>query len=116
RAAYGTLVTVVYWIAFGIIYVLYWIVWGVIWILNKIFGDLFAPVPPPDQSMVGSPESRPPPEMTEGEFPYVTLLRWVALGIALLIAAGIIFKLSRAVRRDDDQGEVDEERQSVFSA
>jgi|GEM_PF-1999568 len=116
RAVYGALATVVYWIAFGIVYVLYWVFWGVIWILNKIFGDLFSPIEPPDQSMVGAPESRPPPEMTEGEFPYVTLLRWVALGIALLIAAGIIFQLSRAVRRDDDQGEVDEERQSIFSA
>lgn len=107
---------VIYWIVFGVAYVLYWIFWAVAWVLNSIFGDLFAPIERPTPQSFGSPQS-PMEELQEpGEFPFATLLRWIALGLVLISAALIIYRLSRAARKPEMDGEPVEERQSIFSA
>jgi hypothetical protein len=117
-AAFAALGTVLYWIMFAVVYLLYGIYRAVAWIVNAIFGDIFPEVQPPEmegQFAQQQPmEEMPLPE--ESENPYATLLRWIALGIALLIAAFIIYRLTRAPRAGEGEGDPDEERQSIFSA
>jgi hypothetical protein len=84
--------------------------------LNGIFGDMLPAVEMPQMEQQQQ-EQQALPEPGEPEpFPYATLLRWVALGIVLVIAAIIVFRLSRAARRSEREGDPEEERQSIFSA
>ncbi|HWV34363.1 MAG TPA: DUF4129 domain-containing protein [Thermomicrobiales bacterium] len=108
--------TVLYYGLFAIVYVIYWIVRFVAWIVNSIFGDVFAPMEMPKFEQQGQQEQQQY-EVEEGDgFGHATLLRWIALGIALVIVAIIIFRLNRSRQRGSDDPDVEEERQSVFSA
>lgn len=118
QAAFHALGTILYWVMFAVVYLFYWVYRLVSWIVNAIFGDIVPEMEPPrmegQQGQQQPMEEMPLPE--ESDNPYATLLRWIALGIALVIAAIIIYRLTRAPQRRDGEGEPDEERQSVFSA
>jgi hypothetical protein len=103
---------------YAIIYAIFTIGRLVAGIVNAIFGDIFGPIEMPQP-----PQREPQPqqdlrlEQNEvTETPYATLLRWVVLGIALLIAAIIIYRMTRARTTDEDDGDIAEERESIFSA
>jgi hypothetical protein len=118
RGAWQVIATVLLWIVFGIVYVLYWTYRIIAWIINSIFGDVLGPVEMPQmEGQPAPPEEEQPlqqPEPLDSE--YVTLLRWIALGIALIVVAIIVFTMLRR-REPAGEGEtVDEERSSVFSA
>ena len=55
-----------------------------------------------------------PPEVVESE-PNL-LLRWIALGIALVIVALIVFFMARRRASAEGEGDIEEERSSIFSA
>lgn len=116
RSAFYAAGTVIYWILFGIVYVLYWIYRFVAWIMNSLFGDLLPAMEPPQMEPQGQPARPELEEQASEPFAHATLLRWVALGVALLIVAVILFQLGRARRKEDENPDVDEERQSIFSA
>jgi hypothetical protein len=110
-------VAVVY-VLYAIIYAIFTIGRLVAGIVNAIFGDIFGPIEMPQPPQ---PEPRPQEDMrieqtVVTETPYATLLRWVVLGIALIIAAIIIYRMTRARASDEDDGEIAEERESIFSA
>jgi len=103
---------------FAIIYAIFTIGRIVTSLLNYLFGDIFGPIEMPQP-----PEMAQPPrqdlriEQAEPtETPYATLLRWVVLGLALLTVAIIIYKMTRARQAPDEDGIIDEERESIFSA
>lgn len=115
-AGFHTFGTVIYWIMFGIVYVLYWIFRIVAWILNGIFGDMIGPIEPPKMEQFGQPAQNELMEQGDsGPFPYASLMRWIALGIALLIAAVVIFQLTRSRKLTGEDAKPDEERKSIFS-
>lgn len=116
RSAFYLLGTIVYYIFFAIVYVIYWVVRFVAWIINSLFGDIFPTMEPP-QMAPPDQQGQEEIQIEEGEgFGHATLLRWIALGIALVIVTIIIYRLGRARRRAADDGDFAEERQSVFSA
>ncbi|HEV2072405.1 MAG TPA: DUF4129 domain-containing protein [Thermomicrobiales bacterium] len=116
RTAFRAFGVVLYWVMFGFIYALYWVYRFVAWILNSLFGDLLPEMQMPEVQQAPVAEHEiVQPEVESEEAPYATILRLVALGIALLVVAVIVFRLSRAGGSGDGEGEPDEERESVFS-
>lgn len=117
QAALGVIGTVLYWIMFAVVYVFYWIYRGIAWIVNSIFGDIVPEVELPQQEQGAPPEQEPMmQDEPVGEPEFATLLRWIGLAIALIIAAIIIFRLTSGRRQVEEDADVDEERSSVFSA
>jgi hypothetical protein len=116
RITFLAIGTVIYWIAFAVVYVIYWVYRSLAWLLNGIFGDMLPAVEMPQMEQQQQ-EQQALPEPGEPEpFPYATLLRWVALAIVLIIAGVIVFRLGRAARRSEREADPEEERQSIFSA
>ncbi len=101
------------------LYVLVYAVFLVVRFLDYLFGDFFGsfkppkvqqPLPPPPSQKQQIPEHQP------GGFEHALLIRWIAIGIALVIVAIIIFRLSRRGQTELTDGVMEEERDSVFSA
>ena len=117
RGVFRAFGLVLYWIMFGVVYALYWVYRFVTWILNSLFGDLLPEMQMPEmqQAPVAEREIMEPQGETE-EAPYATILRLVALGIALILVAVIVFRLTRGAGSGDGESDPDEERESVFSA
>jgi hypothetical protein len=117
RGIWTVIATVILWVMYAVIYAVYYIYRFIAWIINSIFGDVLSPVEMPQMEGVA-----PPPEEETllpnepGGSEYATLLRWVALGIAILVVVIIIFMLARRRSVETDDGDVDEERSSIFSA
>jgi hypothetical protein len=105
-------------------YVLFAIVWTIFQVfslvarlIEMIFGDIFGPVEQPEMPMQ-APASLESIAREDGEteqWEYAILLRWVALFIAVAVVAIILFKVTRKPQVEDDEGVVDEQRDSVFS-
>lgn len=118
RGGWRVIATAILWAVYAIVYLLYWIVRAVTWIINAIFGDVVAPIEMPQMEGQAPPEEQQQPlQEPPGMDPaYVMLLRWIGLGVALLIAVIIVFTVLRRRERAADGEVVDEERTSVFSA
>ena len=103
---------------FAIIYAIFTIGRVITSLLTYLFGDIFGEVMVPEPPEFLPAEQEPfRLEQTEpGETPYATLLRWILLGIALLVIAVIIYRMTRTRDASPDEGTVDEERESIFSA
>ena len=119
------IVTVLRWIGFVLQYVLYAIVWTIFTILgaiarlfNALFGDMFGPVEPPQMPIAPQMESVDQMEVQEetGTWEYAYLLRWGALGAVILTVVIVLFRLTQRPASDEDDGIMDEQRESVFSA
>jgi hypothetical protein len=106
-------------------YVLLAIVWAVFQIviaisrlLEWLFGDIFGPIEQP--TMTGPPAMNMDPIVREeGEaqqWEYAILLRWAAIVAVVVVAAVILFRVTRKGADTEDEGDVDEQRDSVFSA
>lgn len=115
-ALWQGIATVLLWIVYGIVYVIYYVYRFVAWIINSIFGDVVRPMELPEMGgQIAPPEEEVlPPEVVESE-PNL-LLRWIALGIALVIVALIVFFMARRRASADGEGDIEEERSSIFSA
>jgi hypothetical protein len=104
-------------VLFAIFYLLYQVIRAVYYLLQMIFGDFdMEPmdVPQPPAGMSGL-EPMPPGEEQE-PWEQAELLRWIGLGIAIIIVALIIFRIKRRASRVVDAAVNDEERDSVFSS
>src|SRR5690606_19417658 len=115
-ALWHGIATVLLWIVYGIVYVIYYVYRFVAWIINSIFGDVVRPMELPEMGgQVAPPEEEVlPPEVVESEPNLV--LRWIALGLALVIVALIVFFMARRRASVDGDGNIEEERSSIFSA
>jgi hypothetical protein len=72
RIAFLAIGTVVYWIAFAVVYVIYWIYRSLAWLLNGIFGDMLPAVEMPQMEQQQQ-EQQALPEPGEPEpFPYAS--------------------------------------------
>lgn len=117
RGTWRIIATAILWAVYGIIYVIYYIYRAIAWIINLIFGDVITPVELPQMEGQAPPaEQEPLPEPAPMDSEYVTLIRWIGLGIAILIAAVIVFTILRRREPAGEGDEVDEERTSIFSA
>lgn len=123
-AIMGAILTVLRWVGFVLQYVLYAIVWTLFTILgaiarlfNYLFGDMFGPVEPP--VMPVAPQMEGIDQMQEqgevGAWEYAHLLRWGLLGAVILTVVVVLFRLTRRAESNEDDGIVDEQRESVFS-
>lgn len=116
-AAWNLIATMILWIMYGVIYAIYYIYRFVAWIINSIFGDVLGPMELPEMQGQAGPEEEPMPLQEQtGESEFATLLRWIGLGIALVIVAVIVFMLARRRESASGDGVVEEERSSIFSA
>lgn len=115
-ALWHGIATVLLWIVYGIVYVIYYVYRFVAWIINSIFGDVVRPMELPEMGgqMAPPEEEVLPPEVVESEPNLV--LRWIALGLALVIVALIVFFMARRRASVDGDGDIEEERSSIFSA
>jgi len=112
-------------IAWAAVYLLYAIVFALFTIgrmiaslVNYLFGDIIGPIemPQPPQMAPGPRQELLLEQPEATETPYATLLRWAVLGLVLLTAAIIIYRMTRRRGLPDEEGVVDEERESIFSA
>lgn len=124
-AIMGGIVTVLRWVGFVLQYVLYAIVWTLFTILgaiarlfNYLFGDMVGPVQPPAMPVAPQMEGIDQMEVQEetGAWKYAFLLRWGLLGAVILTVVVVLFRLTNRASSDEDDGIVDEQRESVFSA
>jgi len=110
---------VVGYIVYAIIFALYQLFMGFVWILEGLFGQSFGRFGPPSAPpMIPMPIDDalfPEQEPTE-QWEYAILLRWVVLGLVLLALAIVLFRITRRSGPPSDQGIVETERDSVFSA
>jgi len=108
--------TVLLWIVYGVVYVIYYVYRFIAWIINSIFGDVMRPMEMPEMGgqMAPPEEEQLLPQEVESE--PILWLRWVALGIALVIVGLIVFLMARRRASADGEGDIEEERSSIFSA
>ena len=110
------------WVLAYVVLAIVWVVFQVIIAVSKllemIFGDLFGPIEQP--TMMTQPavdlETMAPEERAVQQWEYAILLRWVVLVIAIAVVAIILFRVTRKPQVEEDDGVVDEQRDSVFSA
>lgn len=117
RTIWNGIATLILWMLYAIVYVVYYVYRVIAWIINSIFGDVHTPIEMPQMEGVPAPVNEPMQEPADDSVDptLVTVLRWIGLGIVLMIIAAIVFHLSRR-RTDESDGEkVDEERTSIFS-
>jgi hypothetical protein len=91
----------------------------VIRFLDYLFGDFFGSFTPPKTQPPKAPPSGPQqqlPQHEPGPLEHALLIRWIAIGIALIVVSIIIFRLSRRGQTEQGDGVMEEERDSVFSA
>jgi hypothetical protein len=104
-------------VLYALVYVLYIVIRAVAALLELIFGSMFGPIKTPEMKTI-APVG--PPQAIEQSQPdtweYAVLLRWIAIGIALLIVGIIVFRFSRRKVETEGDGIVEEERDSVFNA
>jgi hypothetical protein len=104
-------------IAFAIFYLLYQVIRAVYYLITLIFGDLEMKPPEMPQQPAGQSDPTPMQEPTASEpWEQAELLRWIALGIAVILVAIVIFRIRRRATNLANTGPVDESRDSVFSA
>jgi hypothetical protein len=105
-------------VLYAIVYVLYVIIRVVSMVLEWLFGDIFGPIQPPQREQQQAPvgEQALPDNQPTGEWQYAALLRWIAIGIAVVIVGIVILRMTRRTDQDDGLGAIDEERESVFSS
>jgi hypothetical protein len=101
---------------FGIVYVLYWIIYGIYWVLRPLLGNMKMPQPPRAQQQQAQQQQQLQQNQPAAlSHEWIMIARWVGLGIGVLIAAFIIWRMTRAkVRVPEDTG-ADESRESLFS-
>jgi hypothetical protein len=103
-------------VLYAIFFLVYQVIRAVYYLLNMIFGDMN--MKPPEQPEMFGGQQGPPPEIQQGEtepWAQAELIRWIALAIALLIVAFILFRFARRRPALTGEGVTDEERDSVFS-
>ena len=103
-------------VLYALFFLVYQVIRAVYYLLNLIFGDM--EFQPPDQPpMFGGQQGLPENlERSESEpWEQAELIRWIALGIAVIIVAIILFRFARRRPAVEAEGEMDVERDSVFS-
>jgi hypothetical protein len=118
----ATVARAVGWVLAYVLLAIVWVVFQIVILISQliemIFGDLFGPIDPPE--MQGQPamnmESFAAEDREVTQWEYAILLRWVALFVAIAVVAIILFRVTRKPPLDEDDGVVDEQRDSVFSA
>ncbi|MGC4191986.1 MAG: DUF4129 domain-containing protein [Thermomicrobiales bacterium] len=103
-------------VLYAIVYVVYVVFRTVAMLLEWLFGFTFKPILPPEMPHQDDQQQPAPPDQQPGASPYADLLRWVAIGVAVVVVGIIILRLTRRQSAADDEGIVDEERESVFSS
>lgn len=110
---------VVGYIVYAIIFTLYQLFTGIIWILEGIFGQSFGrfgPLSAPPMIPMPIDEALFPEQEPTEQWEYAILLRWVVLGLVLVALAIVLFRITRRMGPPSDQGIVEAQRDSVFSA
>ncbi|MGB3307909.1 MAG: DUF4129 domain-containing protein [Thermomicrobiales bacterium] len=111
-------IRIVGWLLGYVLFALAYVLYLVVRALEAVFGDLFGPINPPKMEN-GAPPAQQQQIFEQGEsqpWEHAVLLRWIAVGIALVIVGIIIFRVTRKTPPSDGDGIVEEERESVFSA
>jgi len=104
-------------VLYALVYVLYVVIRAVAALLEAIFGDMFGPIKTPEMNT--APPAMTPQTIEQSQpeaWEYAVLLRWIAIGIALLIVGIIVFRITRRKAETEGDGIVEEERDSVFNA
>lgn len=104
-------------ILYALFYLVYQVIRAVYYLVTLIFGDMEMKPParpqfPGQQQQPMQLEQQQEPEPWE----QAELIRWIALVIAIVIVAIILFRFSRRRPALTGDGVVDEERDSVFSS
>lgn len=111
--------TAIGYILYAVLFTLFQIVMGFVWLLEQVFGDVFGPIGPPEVPVINPPggeELLPEEQEPTEQWEYAILLRWVVLGLVLIALAIVLFRITRRSSTQDDEGIVEEHRDSVFSA
>ncbi|MGB3330765.1 MAG: DUF4129 domain-containing protein, partial [Thermomicrobiales bacterium] len=105
-------------VLYAIVYVLYLVIRAVAAALEWLFGDIFGPIEPPTMEQQAPPpgQQQMPENQDASPWPYAALLRWAAIGIAVIVVGIVILRMTRRGNPDDDLGAIEEERESVFSS
>lgn len=119
---FGSVLTLLRWAVLGIAYLMFGIIFVIYWLISGIvgmFGWVLPEMAPEQFPLGGATPAQLPMEEQETEQlapEWILLIRWVAFGIGLLIAALIIWRFARARRAGavEESGETSRER--VFSA
>jgi hypothetical protein len=106
-------------ILYAVFFTLFQVITGFVWLLEELFGDVFGPIDAPQAPPINPPmmldQVFPEQEPTE-QWEYAILLRWVVLGLMLIALAIVLFRITRRSSLPNDEGIVEEHRESVFSA
>lgn len=115
RVTWSMIATVLLWVMYGVVYALVYIYRGIAWILGHFFDVSMKPIEPPEMnSQQGTPTPLEPSPPGESDFPAAELLRFGVIGAVVLIGLAVLLRFTATMRKDSD-GEIDEERASVFS-
>jgi hypothetical protein len=111
------------WAVLGVFWVIFAIVWAIYWVVSNIVGWLGISLPelgPQEMPEMGPMEEEPLPQENRETQPlpieWILVLRWGAVGIALLVAALLIWRFTVARRAGDIEEDGDIWRERVFSA
>ena len=123
EAILDAIVTAVRWVGwllgyviYAVIYLLYWVIKGISWLVNLIFGDVVPQIQAPESPAMPAQEQIEIQQNEPEPVPYADLLRWIGIGIALIVVGLVIFRMTRSSGGDDGEGALEEERDSVFSS
>ena len=108
-------VLAVFWVMFGIVYVIYWVISHLIDWLGVTMPELAPRELPQMDPIEREPVSEEPgAERLAPE--WILLMRWGAVGLALLVAALLIWRFTFARRSAETEEDSDIWRERVFSA
>jgi len=104
---------------YAIVFALYQLFMGIVWILEGLFGESFGrfgPLNAPRMAPMPIDDALFPEQQPTEQWEYAILLRWVVLGLVLVALAIVLFRITRRSGPPSDQGIVEAQRDSVFSA
>lgn len=115
RTVWQAIAQVILWVLTAIVYVFVYIYRGIAWLFSQFFDTELPPIEVPQQEeMAGTP---PPMEQETGETEplwFARYLRFGAVALIVVIGLALLTRFARFRSRESD-GDVDEERSSVFS-
>jgi len=105
-------------ILLAVIWAIFQIVIAITKVIEWLFGDVFGPIQQPE--MQSQPafnmDALQQKERETKAWEYAILLRWAGLAAIVMVAAFLLFRFTRRSSMEDEDGLVDEQRDSVFSA
>ncbi len=104
------------WVLYGVFYVIYYMIYAITELFRALFDIDMAGMEQPEAppAIQGGPMELPEQE-DDGPWEYAWLLRWGLLGIVVLVAILVLFRMTRKTATDEGDAIGDEQRSSIFS-